>query len=686
MGKSITNKALVTRVYTDEVKTFGLKTSPMLPSYKVLFGFNWADSNTYTRPLRKTGEGFRIQFGGQLVAQAAEVPNNIYKKADTTKFVPGCRKVFRALFYHEMGHLLYTDMYDDRIIKYKKPELRGFIHHIFNLLEDIVIERYGMSIDYPYTAKYFRFLTKQIFLPDCKKYKDDPKNPGAFLNFLLLKLRCKKDFKGTSQVWEDNKKYLAPMVKSILMEENPTERITKSIILAEWLIKQTKWDFTTEHIKDPASSVSGMLSSSGSGGGGAGSGSAPTPRKTSPGKKKGKSKGKGKGENEGEGEESEKEETPKKGKTKSAEENGDGGGSGGGGADENDGCGGSHNNRGNDSAVNPEDAPALKTKDELDDLEDDDEEIEDNYEQDNDLLLDHCNEVDDAFNETLAEGDNHQFILAKNYYIPTEKVKNVINQKLNEVSQLTNAVKTAFTVYKGRIRPRFNRGFYSGKLDMRKAMQNTLIGGCDLKLFQRKIANGIAPDLAVSILCDNSGSMSGNKARVCTTAMLALARACQLCNIPIEVSCFTESCSMNYTIRMKRFEDSFDDAKDYLGMTDYDVYAHYIDDDNLRNLQFQGNADEVNLYYIWKEFQRNKHKDKLIIVISDGETCGSSETLRRLIQKIEASGISIMGLGIQSRAVSHLYTNYKLFDTKESLDGLPEFLTSTLFKFAKGGK
>ena len=143
---------------------------------------------------------------------------------------------------------------------------------------------------------------------------------------------------------------------------------------------------------------------------------------------------------------------------------------------------------------------------------------------------------------------------------------------------------------------------------------------------------------------------------------------------------------MNYTIRMKRFEDSFDDAKDFLGITDYDVYGHYIDDDNLQGLQFCGNEDEVNLYYIWKEFQRNKHKDKLIIVISDGETCGSSDTLRKLVKEIEASGISIMGLGIQSRAVASLYTNYKLFDTKESLDGLPEFLTSTLFKFAKGGK
>lgn len=672
MGKSITDKLLVTRVYTDEAKAFGLKTSSMLPSFKVLFGFNFNDQATYTRPLRKAGEGFRIQFGGQMVVRAAEVPDRIYKKSDTIKFIPDCRKAFRAMFYHEMGHLLYTDMVDDRIIKYKKPEHRAFIHNIFNILEDIVIERYGMSMDYPYTAKYFKFLVKKLFIPQCKDYKDDPENPGAFLNFLLLKLRCKSDFKGTSKVWEDNKKVLIPMVKKILQEEDPTERITLCILLGEWLIKKTKWDFSS--IEDPVSSPSGMLSGRG---GAAAGGKATSPKKTSH-----KKKGKGKKGEEGEGEDS-----PKKGKTKSAEENDGIGGDKSGEPGENDGCGGSSNNRGGDSGTHdPSQAPDLKTKDELDDVDGDDEDYEDNYEEDNDLLLDHCNEIDDAFNETLREGNNHQFLLAKDYYLVTDTVKEAINAKLNEVSTLTNAVKTAFAVYKGRIRPRYNRGFHSGKLDVRKAMQNTITGGCDLKLFQKKIANGIAPDLAVSILCDNSGSMSGNKSRVCTTAMLALARACELCNIPIEVSCFTECWSMNYTIRMKRFEDKFEDAKDFLGITDYDLYSKYIDDDNLQSLQFCGNEDEVNLYYLWKEFQRNKHKDKLMIVISDGETCGSSQTLRDLVKEIEKSGISIMGLGIQSRAVSGLYTNYKLFDTKESLDGLPEFLTTTLFRFAKGGK
>ena len=678
MGKTVSDKTVVTRVYTDEVRQYSSKASALLPGFKVMFGYQWANSDTYTRPLKgsSAGSGFRIQFGGQMVRTATNIPQYIKKKEDTKKYVVDSRKSFRWMFYHEMGHLLYTDMYDRSIIDYKVKEHRGFIHSVFNILEDIVIEKYCMSIDYPYTAKYMKFGTQRVFIPQCKDYKDN-NDPASFLNYLLLRLRCTKAFTGVNKFWDDNKKDLAPMVKNILMEEDPTERVHLSLTLAVWIIKKSGWDF--KPIEVPPGSVSGSMAGTPGAGAGGGSGTGGSTPSLSPKKSKAKSKGKGKGKKkEGEGEE--KKEKP----THKATDTDGGGGSA---DDDTEADGGSHNNRGGDHAGD-EEAPELKTKDELDDItDDDDEEIDDHYDPNNDLLLDHCDEVDDAFNEVLGEdGGNHEFVVAKNFYIPTETVKDAINKRLEEVSSLTNAVKAAFSVYKGRIRPKYNRGFYSGRLDVRKAMSNSLTKGCDVKLFEKKIANGIAPDLAVSILCDNSGSMGGNKSRVCTTAMLALAKACSLCNIPIEVSCFTENWSRNYTIRMKEFDDKFEDSKDFLGITDYDIYGHYIDDDDLRRLQFAGNEDEVNLYYIWKEFLRNKHKDKLLIVISDGETCGSSNTLRNLVKQIEASGISVLGLGIQSRAVENLYTNYKLFDSKESLDSLPEFLTSTLFKFAKGGK
>ena len=73
-------------------------------------------------------------------------------------------------------------------------------------------------------------------------------------------------------------------------------------------------------------------------------------------------------------------------------------------------------------------------------------------------------------------------------------------------------------------------------------------------------------------------------------------------------------------------------------------------------------------------------------MISDGETCGDNAALRRVVDGIKKSGIAIIGLGIQSRAVSTIYPEYKLFDTEQSLQELPEYLTQELLKLARGGK
>ena len=97
---------------------------------------------------------------------------------------------------------------------------------------------------------------------------------------------------------------------------------------------------------------------------------------------------------------------------------------------------------------------------------------------------------------------------------------------------------------------------------------------------------------------------------------------------------------------------------------------------------FCSNEDESNIYHVWQNLLKNPHDKKVLIVISDGETCGSTSGLRKLISQIEESGISVIGLGIQSTAVANAYSRYKLFDTVDSLNALPDFLVDTLFEIA----
>lgn len=644
MAKVLTQDKFLRKVYSQEVtKIFSVKNICFLPKTKIYFTYDQRAEVAYTRNISSGSPDYRIVFGGRMVAKVAGLPDKFYNVMDANKFLIPTDRAFQALYYHEMGHVLFTDMKNTTIINYPKAEYRNFLHSLFNILEDIVIERYCMSYYYPYTAKYFKFLVENVFPPQMKEYKDKDKDASVFLNFLLLKLRLGARFTGTNETWHKHQAKLAPMVLSILKEEDATERVIKAVKLGEWIIKNTDLDCASVSMDRDEITAGGCTSSPS------------TPGKSSGGKTKvnngGGTKMPGSKPNPGEVSE---------------------------------GSGGSNQDRSGDNGFDGT-KPELKKKDELDDLTEKAGDIDEIYNPDNDLLIKDCPEIADSFNDVLGDNaDNHQWVDASQIYAPDSKVLPHVQERMSKYLRLATEVGKAFSVYKGRMKPKMNRGFHSGKLDMRTVMNNALTKGCNTKLFQRKITNGNAPDLAVSVLCDNSGSMSGNKSFVCTSAMMALARACQLCNIPIEINAFVEVGGLNYTIKLKKFEDSLDKALPYLGITDSNIVDHYNHDPNIYN--FYGNEDEVNLYYVWKEFIRNKHKDKVIIVISDGETCGSTDTLRKLVNEIKKSSVNIIGLGIQSRAVAGIYPEYKLFDTEKSLQELPEYLTQTLLKLARGGK
>ena len=573
--KVLSRDKFLNKIYSQEItKIFSIKNVCFLPKKRIFFTFNPRQSATYTRMASGTSGDYRIVIGGEMVSQSAQLPKEFNSAEEANKYLRPADRAFQALYYHEMGHILYTDMTNTSIVNYPKPDLRGFIHRVFNILEDIVIERYCMSYYFPYTAKYFKHLVETIFVPQMKDYQDEADNPNVFLQFLLLKLRLGSRFTGTNAVWTKHQATLAPLILAVFKEEDATERLMKSIKIAEWLIKHSGMDFTQTQFDEDEITAGALPVGSGAG----------TPRKS--------------------------------GGTKAV--NSGAGGSGTGLGDPGDhSTGSSSNDRSVDTGFDGK-KPDIKKVSELDDLATAAGDIEDTYSPDNDLLLKDCKEIADSFNDVLDSCDNHMWVDASQTYGPDNKVLPFVQERMLKVARLATEVGKAFSVYKGRMRPKLNRGYHSGKLDMRTAMQNKLTGGCNTKLFQRKIANGNAPDLALSVLCDNSGSMSGNKSHVCTTAMLALAKACQMCNIPLEINAFVDGYGLNYTIQMKKFSDPLEKVLPYLGITDSDAIDHYGRDRNLPN--FYSNEDEVNLYFVWKELLRNKHKDKVIIVISDGET------------------------------------------------------------------
>lgn len=649
MAKVYTSINFIRYIYTSKLlPRFKTLSNSMLVkggvycSSHVLFTFEGKGTEAYCRLAGSTSTGapiFKIYLSGGLVLELSGLPQTTPNRTVLKDAVDDIKFCLSALFFHEMGHLLYTDMTSTLISKYKDVSYISFLSNLSNIFEDVYLEKFGLRRDYPVTQKYFKYITAKMFVPQAKAYKDTG-NAGSFLQYLLLKLRCPKTLTAKNAVFDSVSSTICPMMSDILHEDNGTERLKKTVALGEWLIANVKLDFKSVPSKPEELPTGGTV--------GAGSGPA-KPGSPMP-------SGTGSGSSSSGSSASELGGTPSGGSRGQGEVG--------------------------DSTPTPEQPPVFKTVDELE-RGLDDEEIQDCYDETNDVRVEDLQDVSDALNSVLSIDDisRHEWVIAKKYFAFGSHVKEAVDKAMLEMNPISLQVIKSLKLFKAQIRPRFTSGFKNGKLDIARAIKSASSGLPTPYLFKQKIARGQAADLAISILCDNSGSMHGNKAHVCTRAMLALAQACDVCGIPIEVNCFTESCGINYTVTMKSFDDKFSDSKYYFGITDSNIYEHYTFDNSFR--LFCGNEDEINLYNVWKKFLKNKHKDKLIFVISDGETCGSSADLRNLVNEIKESGVKIIGLGIQSRAVASLYPEYKLFDTTNSLAGLPDYLLETLNSLIK---
>jgi len=610
-------------------KIFNVKVVSLIPHGKISVSFLDSD-NTYCYQPKSQYKYYRMVIGSKTVKEYTSLPDNFRKAKDIRPYVKPINIVMQALFYHEMGHLLFTDMVSQDIqnVEASLANDRPFIHAVFNVIEDIVIERYCMSVKYPYMKKYFTYMDK-VGLQLSKQYQYIPQDQSCFINFLLCKLRYGKKFVQTNQEWEDNKKTLIPMINDIIIESNPTERIKKSIELARWLLTNIKWkqpiksdNPLTQIVAGAASDASGSLTPT--------QGITKAKRKT---------------------------------KTLSKELNDDNG------------------------AVDDKQGD-IDTGEATESEED---EIDEPFEYDpkNDKLIEDLPEAEEKFNRMLTKDimcDDYIEMWVRQEVISNDAITQRIENILRDYASISNSIATTLRVFKDRIRPRYQSGFTSGKLNLRRVMTNHLSQGCNLKLYDRKICNGIAPDVAMSIMCDVSGSMMGNQSYVCTRAMMALAKACDLAKIPLEITIYTNYRGKSILGYVKTFDESLEDCKPFLGISSTDFQYEQVDTQNSEFNLWNGTPTEVCMWHYLQSYKKNLHKDKIMILITDGDTSGSTEDFKDTIQEYKKNGIHTIGIGIQSRSVEKAFEDYKLFDTEDSLQELPSFLTSTLLHLTTGGK
>jgi hypothetical protein len=618
--REIKTKKLLVDLYLSFRKKILTVVTPMLvPSTSVHFGFIPIVETAYCR---LDGKHYRIIFGGQLFIKKLGLPplDSYISKVVAREKLDDIIQMFKFLYYHEIGHLIYTDMSCMLIPEYKVPELRNALHTLFNTLEDVHLEECGLRKDYPYTNKILDRGLEVVFDKDTLTKYSDMNDATSFFIFLLYKLRRPKVFKGTNAFFEKHKPEMITHIKECLSESHPTKRIERIIVFFEWLVSLEEIDFKSHPMDEIEKVPFGRKEKS----------ETPSGRITT-----GSSPEKFEGES-------------KSGTLEETEEEKEGG-------DEDDGEGADE-----DDAESPEDA-----------------------EKDSDI--DEEEFIESTFDSLGSDSLTHQVYFAEENIIVSPKSEEYVEKAIESMAKVTTDVVNVIKTFKTRHRPKYLPGYSQGKLHVSSA-----IAGKPVNIFKKKVGKALDNSLSIKILCDNSGSMAGDKSTITTKALLAMTNACSKLNVPIEVSAFTATSDSSnaeiQTLILKKFSQRFDMTKKYFGCIDHDGLSGIrLRDFSTLNL-FGGNKDELNIDYLCKEYLKEPYNKKVLIVLSDGATTGSSEDLKQLVAHYVSKGIFIIGLGIQTSSVKYLYDNYKVFNTTEELNGLAVFLGEMLLDLAKGDK
>ena len=591
----------------------------------------------------------RITIGGKHIKEIANLPDRVNRTV-LKACIEDINKSFYNTINHELAHALFTDMKSDEIINYPDPKYRGFMHTIFNILEDVVIEflmtlYYKKHLPYDINPKvYFDFKVQRMFESKSDEYTDDGTQSG-FCNYLLLFVRIgEAKIKNKCAIFEKYKADLIPLIKAVLQQPDPTQRVHNTVVLCEWIIENIK-EFDWSMPEPPEiEKISGK---------GAGKGF-PMPM---PGPEMGSGPGIP-GEGGGSGKDSEGD---------SEDEEGASEGKGG-------------------SSEDEEESEGKKESEETEEPEKDEESEDESSMVEKDIDEEMYSYI---FNDDIRDGSDHVWSIAKeDFEIKDESIIDDVNNIIAEQLPMIREVSDSLNLFKGRIKPIMTGGMSSGALNVRRAIRSEVAGGLDMKIYQKKVSRGIDVDACYSALCDLSGSMGDTKSEICARGAIALAQACEWANAPCEVQAFVKTSDspsgISYTIVEKSFEDTFEDAKPFLGINSSTMLLK-LNKVNKKVPTFAGNSEEINLYYIWKKLRKVKHKTKILFVLCDGMTTGSKNDLHNIVTKMEQEdGIIVIGIGVLCNEVANIYNHSKVFKSIAELnEGLAPYLVETLNAYIK---
>lgn len=219
----------------------------------------------------------------------------------------------------------------------------------------------------------------------------------------------------------------------------------------------------------------------------------------------------------------------------------------------------------------------------------------------------------------------------------------------------------------------------------------------DPRVFRRK-HEVTSKDVAVELVVDMSGSMSGTKITTASRAAYALAAVLERIGIPCEVICFTTGPAAfddraHYEREVAKIGRNFSRNESL-----YMPILKGFDERLLPNVKqrfawlphcgdLRNNVDGECIEVAARRLMKRREAGKVMMVLSDGapHAAGStgelSKHLKQTVKAITKAGVNVLGIGIQSDAVRQFYPKaLVLHDVKELPNLVMKELRAVLIK------
>ena len=205
-------------------------------------------------------------------------------------------------------------------------------------------------------------------------------------------------------------------------------------------------------------------------------------------------------------------------------------------------------------------------------------------------------------------------------------------------------------------RSKYIGGKHRGRL--KSGSLSRLVSG-DSRVFRSKQVNR-STDVDVTLLVDNSGSMSGRtKFENAVASSILMSQVLTQLNINHEIISFTSSGRTPYNLINKAFGRKA--SADELIMQS--AYS--------RNFM-SSNADGEHILFAFKRLMKQRGARKIMLVFSDGQPAGMhgiAEFTQEILREIQdKSPVEVYGIGIRSDAVEHFYDECTVINDANQLE------------------